>query len=115
MHSDNKGIRTNNHLINDHLLQQITILALMSNPSIDKRLEQTILLIDGIANTVRTLRRGMEFFNNSMREAQKHMLSLPNGAAYQHYPYQNKNKLADNIFNGVNTKPIKEEKHGEEQ
>lgn len=102
MQSGNNGPRRNNvSFPNDPLLQQVTIMALMSNPSIEKRLEETMLMIDGIVNTVRTLRRGMEFFNNSMKEAQRHMLSLPTGT-----PYQQPNP--NNNFNGFNTKPMKD-------
>lgn len=114
MHSESKGPRRNNiALQNDPLVQQVTMMALMSNPAIEKRLEETILMIDGIMNTVRTLRRGMEFFNNSMREAQRHMLSLPTGAPFQQTngsPYNNNGSNSNGILNGVNTKPVTDDK-----
>lgn len=109
MPSGNNGPRHNYvGLPSDPLLQQVTIMALMSNPSIEKRLEETMLMIDGIVNTIRTIRRGMDFFNNSIKEAQRHMLSLPTGTAYQQ-PNPNIN------FNGQNTKPSEDVQQDEPQ
>ncbi|MEG6615659.1 hypothetical protein V6C27_04355 [Peptococcaceae bacterium 1198_IL3148] len=63
--------------LNDPMLQQVTIMALMSRPGVEKQLEEALNIIEGISNTIRIMRRGMESFHTSIIEAQRQMKSLP--------------------------------------
>lgn len=93
----------------DPIVQHITMMALMSRPGIEQQLEEAINLIDGIANTIRTLRRGMEHFNTSMREAQQHMVNLPKSMPISNKPQQpaeDLNKQQYNNYENINTLPL---------
>lgn len=98
----------------DPLLQQITMMALLSRPGIERQLEDAINIIEGINNTIRTMRRGMESFHTSMREAQMHMLSLPTKQAYgpskkdnvKQQPHNSANVNNQPQYNKLNTNPL---------
>ncbi|MBM7854153.1 hypothetical protein JOC37_000525 [Desulfohalotomaculum tongense] len=102
-----KQTRHNNHPHNP--IMHLTMLALLSHPETDKHLDQAISLIEGISNTIRTLRRGMDSLHTGIKEAQQQMLRLPYG--HTNIPNQLTNNQPYSKFPGnenINTLPAKE-------
>ncbi|MBM7854661.1 hypothetical protein JOC37_001039 [Desulfohalotomaculum tongense] len=65
-----------NNIIQDPKLF-LTMLVLFSRPGMEQQLEQAITMLEGISNTIRTLRQGADALFTSLKEAQQQMLTLP--------------------------------------
>lgn len=55
----------------------LTMLAVFSQPGMDRQLNSTISMLNDISNILRTLRNASDVFHNNIQEAQMQMLSLP--------------------------------------
>ncbi|WP_031514552.1 hypothetical protein [Desulfofalx alkaliphila] len=84
---------------------QLLIFALSTRPEIEVQLRQALNIIQGVSNTVTSLRRGIETMNASMLEASRHIYSL--SPAPGEPKINNGNQV---LFNDSKTIPI-QEKH----
>ena len=71
----------------DPIIHSLTIMALMSQPNIDRQLDQVLNVIDTITNTMRSIRMGVNSFHSSIQEAQTYLFGMPSDQGQHHAPH----------------------------
>ncbi|MTI79470.1 MAG: hypothetical protein FH758_01105 [Firmicutes bacterium] len=84
----------------------LLMLALFSNPNIEKHLDEAISLIEGVSNTVRSLRTGMDSLHSGMREAQQQIYRIPYGQPNNSYQNNNHSKYNDRNNSSENEEDV---------
>ncbi len=105
----------------DPIIHSLTIMALMSQPNIDRQLDQVLNVIDTVTSTMRSIRMGINSFHSSIQEAHTHLFGMPSNQG-QHYappknPYQQQQPFGfapgsqnKSDYENFTTKPANESK-----